>query len=122
MVWPLAAETMPTTVSEVDATLWTQESTSTAATVDDDYDDDDGAWSHPASPAWEAGNLPESPYIPSAQPVFYPFSPPASGIGPLTPVRRLSNTGNSWVSELDTDSEVEEMVDDMLQVVSGMVL
>ncbi|XWW98106.1 hypothetical protein V2A60_006102 [Cordyceps javanica] len=94
---------------------------------EDDDDDDDITWSQTASPAWEdqADGLVESPFIPSAQPVFYPYSPPASGIRPLTPpspVRRPSQAGIPWVPDLDTDSELDEMVDDIMQGVSGMAI
>ncbi|OAR00764.1 hypothetical protein LLEC1_03993 [Akanthomyces lecanii] len=141
MIWPRSAspdfdtETGIDTMGDEDA--WTtQYSTLTAATdyndqdddENDDDDDDDGgglAWSQPPSPTWEANNPTESPFIPSAQPVSYPFSLPASGILPLTPpspVRHQRDTGDSWVSEPDTDLEVDDMLEGLLRDVSGMTL
>ncbi|KAM3504584.1 hypothetical protein MY11210_008303 [Beauveria gryllotalpidicola] len=144
MVWPRsAAEKVTTTAAPP---VWTPEYTpSTAATDyndqnknedddDDDNDDDDNddngndqdaAWSQSPSPAWKADGLAEYPYIPSAQPVFYPFSQPASGIGPLTPpspVRQHLDSGESWVSDFETDSQVQDMLDDILQGVYDITL
>ncbi|KAM3507228.1 hypothetical protein MY10362_001892 [Beauveria mimosiformis] len=141
MVWPCSAvETVATTVAPPVRTL--EYTLSTAATdyddqdehEDDDDEDDDNdddndndqtaAWSQSPSPAWEAHDLAESPYIPSAQPVFYPFSQPASGIGPLTPpspLRQLLDSGDSW-SDFDTDSEVQDLLDGILRGVSDITL
>ncbi|KAM3427750.1 hypothetical protein MY4824_009244 [Beauveria thailandica] len=139
MVWPRSsAETVATTVAPP---VWTLEYTPSTAVTDyndqdeheDDDDDDDNddndndqaaAWNQSLSPAWEAHGLAESPYIPSAQPVFYPFSQPASGIGPLTPpspVRQLLDSGDSC-SEFDTDSEVQDMLDGILRGISDITL
>lgn len=125
------------------APLWTQESASTCATDydedeenNDDDDDNDLAWSQPPSPAWEAATLGDEPWIPSAQPVFYPFSQPASGIRPLTPPSpvvvavaaggrpRLDIVGedDSWASEFETDVEMDKMLNDIMQSISGAAL
>ncbi|KAJ3482409.1 hypothetical protein NLG97_g7576 [Lecanicillium saksenae] len=145
MLWPRARrasssgadETMVTTGGDGvgGPPLWTQYSASTEATDYNDtneqdengHDDDDNiAWSQPHSPPWEApSHLAESPLIPSAQPVFYPFSLPASGIRPLTPpspLPRHLDFGDSLGSEFDTDSEVDDLLEDILQAVSGVTL
>ncbi|KAJ4150095.1 hypothetical protein LMH87_010861 [Akanthomyces muscarius] len=142
MIWPCPSSSPDPEVEACFATttigddyntpFWTQNSAWMSATDHNDQDDDDIgddddnlAWSQPPSPAWETNNLAESPFIPSAQPVFYPFSLPASGIRPLTPpspFRQRLDSSDSWISELDTDSEVDDLLDDLLQSVSGMAL
>ncbi|KAJ6782024.1 hypothetical protein PWT90_05879 [Aphanocladium album] len=153
MIWPPArrasssslsgtvADTMATTGGDGGAApLWTQDSASTRATdynngtsdeddndYDPDHNNDNLAWSQPSSPALgtTAGHLAESPFIPSAQPVFYPFSQPASGIRPLTPpspLRPHLEFGDSFGSELGTDSDVDDLLEEILQGVSGVTL
>lgn len=123
--------------------LWTQESVATTATdynfgtdghdidgvdADDDDDDDDDTYSfvlsQPPSPAWETSHL-ESPFIPSAQPVFYPFSPPASGIRPLTPPSstRRGHANHASASDLGSVSDIDDDIwDEIVQQISQVNL